>query len=239
MNIDTLLAAFVLGLMGAGHCLGMCGGVVAALSFANKAAASSRRIGIMVAYNVGRILSYGSIGFLLGLVASGASAFTPLPILRMLSGLLLIAMGLYLTHWWKVLTRLEAFGALIWRYISPIAKSLMPVTRIRSALLLGMLWGWLPCGLVYSMLGFAASQGTGVASSMVMIAFGLGTLPAVVAGGVASGAIKRFIAHIWVRNIFGVVFVLYGFFTLLPVVAVLLSALGFDAGSALHDTHHH
>jgi len=105
-------------------------------------------------------------------------------LLRVVAALLLIAMGLYLAGWWSGLTRIEALGRGLWRYIQPLTRRFMPVTSLPRALLLGGLWGWLPCGLVYSTLLWAASQGDALDSAALMLAFGLGTLPVLLATGI-------------------------------------------------------
>lgn len=153
-----LVSALILGLLGGGHCLGMCGGLMGALTLAIPAEQRGRRLRLLLAYNLGRILSYACAGLLLGL-AGWAVARTPLAgALRVVAGLLLIAMGLYLAGWWSGLTRVEALGRGLWRHLEPFARRLLPVSSLPRALLLGAIWGWLPCGLVYSTLLWATSR---------------------------------------------------------------------------------
>jgi len=140
-----LLSALVLGLLGGGHCLGMCGGLMGALTLAIPPEQRGKRLRLLLAYNVGRILSYALAGLLIGL-AGWAVANSPAALaLRVIAALLLIGMGLYLAGWWSGLTRVEALGRGLWRHIQPYASRLMPVTSLPRALLLGALWGWLPC----------------------------------------------------------------------------------------------
>lgn len=166
--LPLLLSALVLGLLGGGHCIGMCGGLMGALTLAIPAEQRQRRLGLLLAYNLGRIASYGLAGLLIGAagwtLASGPAATA----LRLLAGLLLIAMGLYLAGWWSGLTRIEGIGRLLWRRLEPLARRLLPVRNAPRALLLGALWGWLPCGLVYSTLLWAASQGDALDSALLM-----------------------------------------------------------------------
>ena len=141
--------AFGLGLLGGAHCVGMCGGIMAALSFAIPDASKAKRFTLLLAYNSGRIGSYVFIavlaGSLLELIGGGSnSSGHRLSVLRIIAGLLLVAMGLYLGNWWRGLTYLEKGGSSIWRFIQPLGKSLMPVKNVRQALLLGAIWGWLP-----------------------------------------------------------------------------------------------
>mgnify|MGYP002037423988 FL=1 len=147
--LPQLISALILGLLGGGHCLGMCGGLMGALSLAIPAERRHQRLRLLVAYNAGRILSYTAAGLLLGL-AGWALASGPLAaVLRSIAGLLLIAMGLYLAGWWSGLTRIEALGRGLWRRLQPITRRFMPITSAQRALLLGGLWGWLPLSLIH------------------------------------------------------------------------------------------
>lgn len=189
--IAPYLAALMIGFLGGGHCIGMCGGVMAALSFAIPADQKARRWRVLLSYNAGRIASYTLIGVLAGALGFQLSSGHGLSVLRIIAGLLLIAMGLYLANWWRGLSYLETLGGFLWRRIQPLGKSLMPVKSSGAAVALGMLWGWLPCGLVYTALAYAIAQANVIESAAVMLAFGLGTLPAVLASGVFAERVKR------------------------------------------------
>jgi sulfite exporter TauE/SafE len=212
--LPLLLSAAVLGLLGGGHCLGMCGGLMGALTMAIPVEQHSRRLQLLLAYNLGRILSYGCAGLLLGL-GGWALANSPAAMaLRIVAGLLLICMGLYLGGWWSGLTRIEALGRGLWRHIQPLAKRLLPVTSLPRALLLGALWGWLPCGLVYSTLLWAASQGSAIDSGLLMLAFGLGTLPVLIASGLAAQRLNQLLRQRSVRMAGGLLVIVFGLWTL-------------------------
>ncbi|MDH2200431.1 sulfite exporter TauE/SafE family protein [Ectopseudomonas oleovorans] len=209
-----LVSALVLGLLGGGHCLGMCGGLMGALTLAIPPEQRSRRLQLLLAYNLGRILSYALAGLLLGLagwVVAGSQAEV---IMRTLAALLLIAMGLYLAGWWSGLTRIEALGRGLWRHIQPLTRRFMPVTSIPKAVVLGSLWGWLPCGLVYSTLLWASSQGNAVNSALLMLAFGLGTWPVLLATGLAAERITTLLRKRGVRMAGGLLVILFGIWTL-------------------------
>jgi len=209
-----LLSALVLGLLGGGHCLGMCGGLMGALTLAIPPEQRARRFRLLLAYNLGRILSYSLAGLLLGL-AGWAIASGPLALgLRIVAGLLLICMGLYLAGWWSGLTRIEALGRGLWKHIQPLAGRLLPVSSLPRALLLGALWGWLPCGLVYSTLLWAASQGDAVDSALLMLAFGLGTWPVLLATGLAAERLTALLRRRGVRIAGGLLVILFGLWTL-------------------------
>lgn len=212
--LPLLVSALVLGLLGGGHCIGMCGGLMGALTLAIPAEQRQRRLQLLLAYNLGRIFSYTLAGLLLG-AAGWALAESPVAAaLRIVAGLLLIVMGLYLAGWWSGLTRIEGVGRLLWRHIEPLARRLLPVRNAARALLLGGLWGWLPCGLVYSTLLWAASQGNALDSALLMLAFGLGTLPVLLATGLAAERLTALLRRRGIRIAGGVLVILFGLWTL-------------------------
>ena len=168
--LSSVLSGFLLGLLGVGHCLGMCGGIATALGLTQGQRSH------LFFYNLGRISSYGLIGLIVGFTTSWLP-HQSIPWLRLLAAFLMVAMALYLTGLWRGLTLLERGGSYLWRLIQPLAKSLLPINSPKKALQVGMVWGWLPCGLIYSALGLAALQSTPWAGMATMLAFGLGTLP--------------------------------------------------------------
>jgi hypothetical protein len=192
----------------------MCGGLMGALTLAIPPEQRGKRLRLLLAYNLGRIFSYACAGLLLGL-AGWAVASSPAALaLRVAAALLLIAMGLYLAGWWSGLTRIEALGRGLWRHIQPMASRLLPVSSLPRALLLGALWGWLPCGLVYSTLLWAASQGNAGYSAVLMLAFGLGTWPVLLATGLAAERVNALLRRRSVRVAGGVLVMLFGVWTL-------------------------
>lgn len=209
-----LVSALILGLLGGGHCLGMCGGLMGALTLAIPKEQRSRRFRLLLAYNLGRILSYATAGLLIGLAGWAVANSPGAMIMRVIAALLLIAMGLYLAGWWSGLTRIESLGRGLWRYIQPVASRLLPVSSLPRALLLGALWGWLPCGLVYSTLLWSASQGNAIDSALLMLAFGLGTWPVLLATGLAAERTTAILRKRGVRMAGGVLVILFGFWTL-------------------------
>ncbi|MFJ4383794.1 sulfite exporter TauE/SafE family protein [Pseudomonas sp. NPDC089408] len=212
--LPLLGSALILGLLGGGHCLGMCGGLMGALTLAIPPEQRGKRLRLLLAYNLGRIFSYACAGLLLGL-AGWAVASSPAALaLRVVAALLLIAMGLYLAGWWSGLTRIEALGRGLWRHIQPVASRLLPVSSLPRALLLGALWGWLPCGLVYSTLLWAASQGDAGYSAALMLAFGVGTWPVLLATGLAAERVNALLRRRSVRVAGGVLVMLFGVWTL-------------------------
>ncbi|WP_341504118.1 sulfite exporter TauE/SafE family protein [Gallaecimonas sp. GXIMD4217] len=196
----TFAGALLIGLAGAGHCFGMCGSMMGAFSLTLP---EDRRLGALLLYNLGRVSSYALAGALVGasgayVAAVGAPVFL---VLKLVAALLLILMGLYLGQWYFGLVRLEKLGQLLWQRLQPISKRLLPLKSAWLALPLGMLWGWLPCGLVYSTLAWAALAGSAQEGALVMAAFGLGTLPAMLGTGLAAQKLKKLLKHKGFRRI--------------------------------------
>lgn len=212
--LPLLLSALVLGLLGGGHCLGMCGGLMGALTMAIPADQRAKRLRLLMAYNLGRVLSYAVAGFVIGLAGRAVANSPAAMVLRVVAALLLITMGLYLAGWWSGLTRIESLGRSLWRHIQPIASRLMPVTSLPRALAVGALWGWLPCGLVYSTLLWSASQGDALDSALLMLAFGIGTWPVLLATGLAAERLTALLRKRGVRVVGGVMVILFGLWTL-------------------------
>ena len=214
--VPLLLTALALGLLGGGHCIGMCGGLMGALTLAIPA---EHRHGwrlwrVLIGYNIGRISSYTAAGALLGSLGWLARDAGLGPALRVVAGLLMIAMGLYLANWWSGLTRIEAVGRGLWKYLQPVARRLMPVSHMPQAIALGAVWGWLPCGLVYSTLIWASSQGSAPLSAGLMLAFGLGTLPTLLATGMAAQKMLSLLRKRPVRITAAVLIILFGIWTI-------------------------
>ena len=208
----SLASAFLVGLLGGGHCAGMCGGIVGAVSLSLPG--SRPRIGFLLAYNLGRIASYGAAGLLAG--AIGASSFFldhVLPVERVLYALasvMLILLGLYLAGIWRGVVVLETVGGKLWRQVQPWSKRLLPVRTLPQALALGSIWGWLPCGLVYSVVVAALATGSPWHGAALMLAFGLGTLPALLAMGMAAVRMRAVLQHVWVRRLSGLAVIGFG-----------------------------
>lgn len=212
--LPLLISALILGLLGGGHCLGMCGGLMGALTLAIPKEQRNRRLRLLLAYNLGRILSYATAGLVIGLAGWAVANSPAAMFMRVIAALLLITMGLYLAGWWSGLTRIERLGRGLWRYIQPLANRLLPVSTTPRALLLGALWGWLPCGLVYSTLLWSASQGNAIDSMLLMLAFGLGTWPVLLATGIAAERTTALLRKRGVRMVGGLAVILFGLWTL-------------------------
>ncbi|WNL38366.1 sulfite exporter TauE/SafE family protein [Halomonas sp. PAMB 3232] len=224
-DLPPLLAAWVFGLLGGAHCIGMCGGIMSALAFAVPPSMRrpARMAGLMLGYNLGRIASYmvaGTLAAALGTLITLAPAARV--VLEAFAAVMLILMALYIANWWKGLLALEGLGRRLWRVIEPLGRRLMPVVRLPQAVALGALWGWLPCGLVYSMLAWSMATAAPAQGALLMGAFGLGTLPALLATGLAARALSNLIRHPATRTLAALViisFALYQLGTLWPQAA--------------------
>ncbi|MFV0514801.1 MAG: sulfite exporter TauE/SafE family protein [Jhaorihella sp.] len=211
----SLVTALTIGLLGSAHCLGMCGGIVGALDAGAGRATGGRRIGYHLAYNAGRIASYaaaGTLAGLLGALAATASFGTALPLGRMIAGLMMIALGLYLGGWWRAVLVLERAGRHVWKRIEPLGRAFFPVRSGAQALGLGLIWGWLPCGLVYSALALAMASASPLRGAQIMAAFGLGTLPALLAVGAFAGALRHGVSNPLVRQAAGLAIIGFGLY---------------------------
>lgn len=218
----SLISAFLVGLLGGGHCVGMCGGIVSAVSLSLPG--EKPKTGFHFSYNAGRIVSYTLAGMLAGLLGSSSQFLSHLlPVEKMfylLANLMLIALGLYLAGWWRGVLVLEKAGGALWKRIQPLSKKFLPVRTVSQAFALGLLWGWLPCGLVYSVLVTALATGSAWQGGALMLAFGLGTLPALLAMGMAAVRIRGLLQQIWVRRVCGVLVLGFG---LLGVLRLMMA----------------
>jgi len=219
MTQAILVSAFTMGLMGAGHCAGMCGGIATALSFGARQASQRSALAmlpIVSAYNVGRLTSYAIAGALFGWIGSlGWSLLTPDDAIRYSRYIgfgFMVALGLYLTGWWQGLAYLERLGSRVWRRIEPFGRRFLPVQRPDQAALVGIVWGWLPCGLVYTGLSWALASGGPLQGAYIMLAFGAGTLPALMTMGLGGSWLSGWLRNRAVRTVAGVmVLILAGY----------------------------
>lgn len=209
MPDSGFIALFLVGLLGGTHCVGMCGGIVGALSLG-----ASARWSLLVAYNVGRIASYGVAGALVGaLGASGMAMEAQWPVrggLYLFANLMLVALGLYLLGQTRALAFTEHLGQHLWRHLQPFTKRFLPARTVAQALPLGLLWGWLPCGLVYSALATALAAGSAGRGALSMLAFGLGTLPNLLLAGILFARLNEFVRRPAVRMASGLLVLAFG-----------------------------
>ena len=214
----SLITALLIGMFGASHCLVMCGGIAAAVGN-NSATARGGKLSAILAFNLGRISSYSAAGALVGLLGLWLQQQHDalLLLLRSIAGLMLVLMGLYVARWATWLTRVEQAGQWFWKRVQPSAGKLMGRTNLSARFALGMVWGWLPCGLIYSTLSWVAANGEPLMGAITMATFGLGTLPALFAGSLAAANLNRFLNHQITKQTAGVLLIGYGLWTLSSV----------------------
>lgn len=218
MNPGMLASAWLMGFLGSTHCVVMCGGVVAmtcsALPVARRTGASAH-LPYALAYNGGRIASYGFAGAIAGTLGGAFAAIGFVERaqlgLRLLAAVMMIAVGLYVTGFARGLRWIERIGEPLWRQVAPLARRLVPVDSLPKALAFGLLWGWLPCGLVYAALAAAVATGSPSGGAATMAAFGVGTLPMLVAMGSAASFIGGVARAPPVRVVAGLAIVGFGF----------------------------
>lgn len=212
VNDSTFFAAFLVGLLGGVHCVGMCGGIVAALSMGVHDSMKNRLISVQAGYNLGRILSYSVAGALaggLGALAFGLSGMHDLRLaLQVIASVMMVLLGLYIANWWGGVAQIEKLGVGLWGKLEPYSRKLIPVRSFQGALSLGLIWGWLPCGLIYSILIWALASGSPMQGALLMLGFGLGTLPNLVLMGVFATRLGLLLKKPWLRQLAGATVIL-------------------------------
>ena len=208
----SILSVFLVGLLGGVHCVGMCGGIVTALSLSS----TTRRpaLPMLLAYNFGRITSYALAGAIVG--AIGASTillerFVPAErVLYGLANIMLILLGLYLAGLSRAVLALERVGSVVWARLQPLMKRFIPVRTLPQAFFTGAVWGWLPCGLVYSVLISALATASAAHGALLMLAFGAGTLPNLLAMGLFAQRLQTLTRKPGVRLAAGLLVAAFG-----------------------------
>jgi sulfite exporter TauE/SafE len=234
-NPITYTSAFLLGFFSTIHCVGMCGGIIGALSLSLPAQIRSDRpkmLMFVTTYNIGRIFSYSLAGLVAGAIGTGVLASVGFDqghnILRAVGVAMMIAIGLYLAGWVPQLAVVERMGVPVWKKLEPIGRRLLPVASLPKALAYGIIWGWLPCGLVYFVLVWALTAGNAVQGALTMLAFGIGTLPTLLATGFMASWLTRFARSSTARQVVGLI-----------IIAMAIGSLFLPIGDQVHGHHHH
>ncbi len=223
IDSSSYLVAFITGLVGGVHCIGMCGGIVGMLSLGQQPSAKKpstfSHLPLLLGYNFGRITGYISAGAIIGALGAGLLSLAELDqakqILSIIAAIFMFLLGLYLAGFWNALTKVEALGANLWKLIEPFSRRFIPVNTVSRAIPLGFIWGWLPCGLVYTILIMALSAGSALEGALLMLAFGLGTLPNLLAMGVVASRLVKWTRNSTVRLVAGMLVIAMGGLTLL------------------------
>jgi sulfite exporter TauE/SafE len=217
MLINDFFSAFLIGILGAGHCIGMCSGIASALSFSISPTQKNGLLSLLL-YNLGRISSYSLAGFIFAASSSVLIIWMggkeSLIYLRIFAAIMMLLLACYIARLWNGLIIVERAGQLIWRFIKPLAQYFLPLKHPLLAFPLGFLWGWLPCGLVYSTLVWAVSTADAVNGLLIMLGFGLGTLPAMMLVGTLSHRLKTILNKQWFRYSSGLILALFALQTL-------------------------
>lgn len=211
--IALIAGAWIAGTLGSVHCLAMCSGIAGSLATGiAPASGRGRRAAFVFLHNAGRISSYAIAGAVLAWSSRIVGTAIGVPgwaqWLRLVAALMLVLLGLQILTRWRPLRWFEQSGAALWQRLSPLARKLVPVNTPGKALGLGLLWGWLPCGLVYSVLPMAAATTSPMEGAIVMAAFGVGTAPSMVASGhiadfLRTSALRRGVIAGWLLILLG------------------------------------
>ncbi len=217
------LVALLMGLFSSMHCIGMCGSIIGTLTLSLEPQVrenKNRLFPFVLNYNLGRITSYTIAGFLIGSI----EFVLTLPLgedhghrmLQILSALIMAGAGFYIAGWFPRFAYIEKTGSRFWKFLEPYGRKLIPVKRLRQAFLFGMIWGWIPCGLVYTSLALAATNGNILESTLTMLFFGLGTLPAVMGMGIMTAFLTRLSRMHRFRQAIGTLLIILALFAAFP-----------------------
>lgn len=242
IDLITLGAALLTGLIGGVHCLVMCGGVATGLAAASRGPGDAPVTGraalnAALALNIGRVIGYSIGGLLVGVFGTVLVQGLDLPrlmfALRLAVGLVLILVGLRLLGGRDRLGAVGRIGRAIWPTLQKLGRGLLPADRAWKRLVLGALWGWLPCGLSWSMLLVALFTVDPLNATLTMAAFGTGTLLTMVPVTWGSARLARRLAQPRLRRSLGALVIAAGSLTVfapwlihVPALHDLLSALG-------------
>jgi sulfite exporter TauE/SafE len=226
--LPLLSAALLAGLLGSAHCLGMCAGISGLFAVNAEIASLRAQLPFALAYNLGRVCSYAFLGIVVATFGSVIVKASPgvAGAVRLLSGAIIILVGLKVAFDIRILNIVERMGTTLWSRIAPAAKRLVPVTSLPRALGLGLVWGWLPCGLVYSVLLIAATSAQPIQGAFVMLVFGIGTLPAMLSTGLGAARVSVFMRRRETRLGMGLLIVALGVLTIAMPVSHVLQVAG-------------
>lgn len=226
MNLSMLIgSAFLMGILGSGHCAGMCGGIAALAGYATNTSRAGSQFSCILCFNLGRLFSYTSFAVCISLAIRSFEQLTGFnqigTAFEILAASLLCITGIHLTGWFKSLHFIERQGQRFWKKVMPIAQKLLPIKSYYHAFLLGILWGWLPCGLLYSALSFSALSPSPIYAGLTMFSFGLGTLPSMLTAGYFSSKLTQWIKNQRVRTSLGLGFLCMGGWSTFRIFALV------------------
>jgi sulfite exporter TauE/SafE len=215
----SFISALLIGLAGGVHCVGMCGGIVGAFAYAVPK--NSTMLPYTLAYNFGRIFSYVLAGAITGWAGKlfAQQIAQGIVILQFVSGIFLFVLGLYIAGLWQGLSKIEKLGSRFWQLIHPYSKKLLPFKNPLHALPYGMIWGWLPCGLVYSVLTWSLASGSALNGGVIMAGFGLGTLPIMILMATGFNKIQQVIQNPKSKTLMGLLLMIFASFQLFQAIS--------------------
>ncbi len=220
---SSYVVAFIMGIFSSMHCIGMCGSIIGTLTLSLSPEIRNHKktlLPFVFNYNFGRITSYTIAGALMG----GVEILLTLPFgethghrtLQLISAAIMTGAGLYIAGWFPRFAYIEKTGIFFWKQLEPYGRKLIPVKNLTHAYLFGMIWGWLPCGLVYGALALAATTGNVSQSALTMLAFGLGTLPAVMGVGIMTQVLTRLSRMNRFKQVIGLLMIALSLLAMLP-----------------------
>lgn len=220
---SSYLVAFLMGLFSSMHCVGMCGSIIGTLtlSLSPEIRYNKRKLlPLVFNYNLGRITSYTLAGALAGVIETVVTMdmgeLHGHRFLQLVSAIIMASSGMYIAGWFPRFAYIEKLGLHFWKQVEPFGRKLIPVKNGTQAFLFGMVWGWLPCGLVYAALTLAASSGAIGRSAITMLVFGLGTLPAVIGIGIMTGIFTSLSRMQRFKQAIGLFMIVLALFAALP-----------------------
>lgn len=239
MILDWLVlsAALLSGLLGGVHCAAMCGAIATSLSFGQKSTSATTQWLHALQPNLGRVLGYTLAGGIVGGVGHGLVSIAQQPRLmlamRIGVGLLMIVVALRLLDPTGRFNPLSRPANALWQRLRPLQRALLPADTTLKRIGIGLLWGWLPCGLSATLLATAWLQATAVGGALTMLAFGLGTLPVMLPLTWSGARLGQRLQRGGLRIAAGLLVLLAGLVTIaapwlmqVPALHGVLSALG-------------
>lgn len=216
------IAAFMTGVMGSGHCFAMCGGIAGGIGALTANKGSGNILSAILPFHLGRLFSYAALGAVAGGLVGIAGMFGSAHVvgrwLRLATAVLIALIGLRFLLSWRGLDFIEQGGGLIWKRISPWMMKISDRQHASWRLVLGLGWGLLPCGLVYTVLLTAGSTGTAIGGFATMLAFGIGTLPAMLGLTLAAPGLSALLSDRTFRIFIGFSLLVLALWMVLTVV---------------------
>ncbi len=225
INYDnfSILTALAIGLIGNFHCIGMCSGIITVFSMSVSKDKKKYSSFYIIYYNLGRIIGYmfiNTVAFSIGLILIKSLNIDNLNFLKLISGLTLLTIGCYLLNILNLIKHIEKLGFKIWNHIQKYIKFFFPVNNPLKAILLGFIWSHIPCGLVYSTVIWSTSSGSFLKSILLVLIFGIGTLPSMLGVGLFSFKLKEIVNYNIIKYIFSLLFLISGTYNIYIYFAI-------------------